>query len=221
MKKHIKVIQSRLYRKGLKVSQPEIKEVYQQMVNDTENPTEQELESMVNYFQSNDSKNELVPQNKLDEQNMDNIVGENSVNTINSNSEEMDELIESNSAITVTDEQRQMVSFKAQSMGIQLAEAQVEVIASQLDSNNTSFTETIQQIEQALLDFIGYQSSTESIAINQMFDRVDNAIAQKTQTVNQQLTNGFESIGESLRQSQENQKTATTNILARLRVASN
>ncbi|MEM1003687.1 MAG: hypothetical protein AAGH46_13660 [Bacteroidota bacterium] len=114
-----------------------------------------------------------------------------------------------------------MVAFKAQSMGIQLAESQVSEIASQIDSRNSNFIETIKQIEQALLDYVDYNSLAESTVVNRMFEKVNNRIVQNSNSINQQLSSGLESIGESLRQNQASQATATQNILARLRIPSN
>ncbi len=161
-----------------------------------------------------------TPTVNLGEQDMDNIV-DDSVKNSNSNDIPAVDVESNQSAIAVTEEQRQMVAFKAQSMGIQLAESQVSEIASQIDSRNSNFIETIKQIEQALLDYVDYNSLAESTVVNRMFEKVNNRIVQNSNSINQQLSSGLESIGESLRQNQASQATATQNILARLRIPSN
>ena len=50
MSKYLKRIQSYLSRKGVKVSQPDIRAIYQNIVSDVENPTTEEIVMVQNHF---------------------------------------------------------------------------------------------------------------------------------------------------------------------------
>lgn len=211
MIKFVKRIQSRLSRKDIKVSQPDIKTVYTQMVKDLENPTEEEISAVVNHFEN---QNQGIAEINHTDDSL-----EPSVKSLNpSDPPHPDDSESDNSSLTVTDEQRQMVNFKAQSMGIQLAESQVDVIASQIDTESNSFTETIAQIENALIAYVDYQQSQESTQVESMLNRVTDRVIEKNRAVNTQLSTGIETFTNRLRQCQQEQKTATENILNRLRI---
>lgn len=65
MNKYIKRIQAKLSYNGVKVSQPDIKEVYKQLVKDIENPTQEEMDTVTDKF-LNGNNSEMVNHSTAD-----------------------------------------------------------------------------------------------------------------------------------------------------------
>ena len=127
---------------------------------------------------------------------------------------------ESSSMTTTDKEIRGMVNYKAAEMGIQLAASEVEVIAEQIDSSGSSFSETIRDIESALIGYIDYRKTNQSTEVSQMIDRVTSRVAEANQSVSQEFSNGVREIKSALEVADQQQKRDLSTILSRLRVAS-
>lgn len=128
------------------------------------------------------------------------------------------ETAKADDALTINPEIRDMVSFKAVSMGIAIAENQIDIIASQIDATGSSFSETISEIENALIAYVDYQHSEESYQIDSMLTRVISRVASKNEAINQQLTNGISDFTQNLQDLEIAQKKIAGNILTRLKV---
>lgn len=214
MTDYIKRIQSSLQHK-VSVSRKEIKHYMEQQNMDVNNPTSDEIEAVKYYFldvaQSIvpvEEKTAITPVTTVLEAIEDKVLAENPVSF---------ETAEEN-ALTVNPEIRGMVHFKAAAMGIQLAESQIDVIASQIDASGNSFTQTLADIENALIAYIDYQHSQEASQVNSMLERVTERVAVKNYAIHQQLSDGITGFTDNLRALEREQKKSASTILARLKV---
>jgi hypothetical protein len=217
MTDYIKRIQSSLQHK-ISVSRKEIKHYMEQQNMDVNNPTSDEIEAVKYYFldvaQSIvpvEEKTAITPVPTVSEAIEDKVLAENAENPVSFETAE-------ENALTVNAEVRGMVGFKAQAMGIQLAESQIDVIASQIDASSNSFSETLAEIENALIAYIDYQHSQEASQVNFMLERVTERVAEKNHAINQQLSNGITGFTDNLRALEREQKKSAGTILARLKV---
>ncbi|KAB8318221.1 hypothetical protein SD81_017225 [Tolypothrix campylonemoides VB511288] len=126
----------------------------------------------------------------------------------------------STSLTTTQSEVKGMVNYKASLMGIQLAASEVDVIASKVDAAGTSFTETLNQIESALIAYVDYQQSREASEVDGMFDRVTRRVVEKNQSTINHLTRGINQFKTAMEVAEQHQKRELTSILNRLKVPS-
>lgn len=214
MTDYIKRIQSSLQHK-VSVSRKEIKHYMEQQNMDVNNPTSDQIEAVKYYFldvaQSivvNEGKTAITAVKSVSEAIGDKVLAENPVSfeTAGEN------------ALTVNAEVRGMVGFKAQAMGIQLAESQIDGIASQIDASGNSFSQTIAEIENALIAYIDYQHSQEASQVDSMLERVTERVAGKNYAIHQQLSDGINEFTDNLRTVEREQKKITDTLLLRLKV---
>lgn len=214
MTDYIKRIQSSLQHK-VSVSRKEIKYYMEQQNMDVNNPTSDEIEAVKYYFLDAaqsivpvEQKTAITPVTTVSEAMEDKVLAENPVSF---------ETAEEN-ALTVNPEIRGMVHFKAAAMGIQLAESQIDVIASQIDASGNSFSQTLADIENALIAYIDYQHSQEASQVNFMLERVTERVAVKNYAIHQQLSDGITGFTDNLRALEREQKKSASTILARLKI---
>lgn len=221
MTDYIKRIQSALGRK-VKVSRSEIKEYLATNNIDANNPTEEQIEAIKLHFLS-DLANSLdnaieISDNKAVLEVINQEPSEDSTAKPAIAKSSTEEILSIEDALTINPEVRDMVNFKAVSMGIAIAENQIDMIASQIDATGSSFSETINAIENALIAYIDYQHSEESYQIDSMLTRVINRVASKNEVINQQLSSGISDFTQNLHELEIAQKKIAGNILTRLKL---
>lgn len=203
--KYIKQVQSYLSRKNIKATRSEIREIYNNTVNDFDNPTTEELEAVKQHF---------IKQSEA-------LTVDSGVPTqLSSLTEDNTPESTQQTALTypVDDNKRQMVGFKASQMGIQLAASQVDVIASKIDTSNSSFMQTISDIETALIAYVEYQESQESTAVDTMLNRVTNRVIEKNQAISNRLNTKISDFTSAVETANSQLKSETSAIITRLRV---
>ena len=154
MSKYLKRIQSYLSRKGVKVSQPDIRTIYQNIVSDVENPTIEEIAMVQNHFISASQAITPIEAVEEDTQPIDwqKELGVSSEDLGEATLPKSDE--DTTQATTASTEpapltypvdnaKREMVAYKAAEMGFTLAATEIEVIASHVNTSGSSFTQTI------------------------------------------------------------------------------
>jgi hypothetical protein len=119
----------------------------------------------------------------------------------------------------VDDAKRGMVSYKASEMGISLASTEIDVIASRVDASSSSFTQTISDIESALIAYVDYQQSQESHQVRNMLTRVSNRVIEKNRAVKESLTTGVNKFTSALEVAEQQQKSELSAILTRLKTS--
>lgn len=201
--KYIKQIQSFLIRKNIRVTQPEIKRVMTEMGIDIDNPTQEQITQVKEHFMK---QSEAL--------------------SINTQNPELSGLIQQHTqesedtpaSYPVDDNKRQMVVFKSQQMGLSLAASEIEVIASRVDTSSSSFIQTVNDIENALIAYIDYQASLEKSTIDSMMINVTNRLVEKNQQVRGKLNTGIDNISSVLEVADQQLKSETERILNRLRI---
>lgn len=218
MTDYIKRIQSSLQRK-LNISRKQIKEYMEQQNIDVNNPTSEQIEAVKYYFLSGaeESKNALAATDD-DPRDIDNIAHEDSIPVAPEDYLTLSDAAAQENALTVNPEIRGMVGLKAGAMGIPLAQSQIDVIASQIDASGNSFSQTIAEIENALIAYIDYQYSQEASQVSSMLERVTERVAVKNYAINQQLSGGISEFTDNLHTLEREQKKSTASILVRLKV---
>lgn len=193
---------------------------------DLNNPTNEELIQAVNFLsQQRDKANSvLVPSNssEIEATSQDILATYLSGDEVTVIDEQVTQEQQPESAsLTTTDKEiRGMVNYKAASMGIQLAASEVEIIAEQIDSSGSSFSQTIRDIESALIVYIDYRKTNQSAEVSQMINRVTTRVTEANQAVSQEFSNGVREIKTALEVADQQQKRDLSTILNRLRIAS-
>lgn len=225
MTDYIKRIQSALQRK-VSVTRKQIKQYMEEVGIDPDSPSDDEIEAVKYYFLDMADEGEeetalsITPEAVLEEIEQP-ILGEiPEAETVSDSS--IGETAEASTvnSLAVNPEIRGMVHFKAGAMGIQLAENQIDVIASQIDSTGSSFSQTIAEIEAALVAYVDYQHSQEARQVDSMLERVTGRVAQKNQAISHQLSDGITRFTDDLTALEREQKKIAGSILARLSVPS-
>lgn len=218
MTDYIKRIQSSLQRK-VSISRKQIKEYMEQQNMDVNNPNNEQIEAVKYYFLSEAEEREnALAATDDDPRGIDNIAQEDSIPGLLEDYLTLSDAAAQENALTVNPEIRGMVGFKAGAMGIQLADSQIDVIASQIDASGNSFSQTIAEIENALIAYIDYQHSQEASQVSSMLERVTQRVAVKNHAINQQLSDGISEFTDNLHTLEREQKKSTGTILARLKV---
>ncbi|MFM6307334.1 MAG: hypothetical protein ACKPGB_03515, partial [Dolichospermum sp.] len=120
-----KRIQSRLSRQGVKVSLGEVKSQCELTINDIDNPTENELLTVQEYFINNASQLVVIDD-----------INTASIQNIDSNSDDGDD---SAIAPLATTTKNELIASTANSLGIELSTADIENIADNFDAGSDDF----------------------------------------------------------------------------------
>ena len=208
MNKILTKIQSRLNRRGIKVSLGDIREKYLTAVLDYDNPTEDELSDVVDYFvrlttlpvpiglepTSAQIETVEIPENETDNYNQQNAI------TPASKSE--------------------LVSSAAQSLGIVLNTQEISEIANNVKSSSEELDDSLDEIKSAIVAFIKYKASLNSEKISQIVKDINQIAASEFNQNSQELTDGLQSINQQLQQQSTNFKSQVKSALAALAIPS-
>jgi hypothetical protein len=82
MIKYVKQIQSNLKYKGVKVSQTDIKPIYTQLVSDIDNPTKEELDSVMQHFLATTTAIQVTSQESAKAEDSSELAGQENANAI-------------------------------------------------------------------------------------------------------------------------------------------
>ncbi|MEH1831191.1 MAG: hypothetical protein V7L29_03690 [Nostoc sp.] len=190
MTDYIKRIQSSLQRK-VNIPRKQIKEYMEQQNMDVNNPNSEQIEAVKYYFLSEAEEREnALAATDNDPRGIDNIAQEDSISGLLEDCLTLSDAAAQENALTVNPEIRGMVGLKAGAMGIPLAQSQIDGIASQIDASGNSFSQTLAEIENALIAYIDYQHSQEASQVSSMLERVTERVAVKNYTISQQLSDG-------------------------------
>ncbi|MFK0735373.1 MAG: hypothetical protein ACIWVG_30260 [Gloeotrichia echinulata HAB0833] len=208
MNKILTKIQSRLNRRGIKVSLGDIREKYLTAVLDYDNPTEDELSDVVDYFvrlttlpvpiglepTSAQIETVEIPENETDNYNQQNAI------TPASKSE--------------------LVSSAAQSLGIVLNTQEISEIANNVKSSSEELDDSLDEIKSAIVAFIKYKASLNSQKISQIVKDINQIAASEFHHNSQELTDGLQGINQQLQQQSSDFKSQVKSALAALAIPS-
>lgn len=182
-------IQSRLRRRGVEVRLGDIREKYLSLeILDYDNPTEDELSNVVDYFVK--ALSLPVPLEQVETQGFE--------IESNSNCEAITSLSSANAPSETTN--TELVKSTAQSLGVVLNASEIAEIASNVNSSSDDLRDSLDQIRDAVVAFVQYKSLQNAQKINDVIQEVSNVVAEEFNSNSQQLTSGLQSINQQLQQ---------------------
>ncbi|MTJ50667.1 hypothetical protein [Dolichospermum sp. UHCC 0259] len=198
-----KRVQTRLSKQGVKVSLSDIRPVVNQSIKDIENPTDQEIASVVNYFLS--TANQLTVVDDVD-----------TVDTINTAPIQeysdlyIEEDIDSSEAIApptenapaplATTNKSELITSAAHQMGIVLNASEISLIAENISNSSDDFDQDIDSIKAAIMAFIQHKSMLSQSKINQMIHEVREIVSEKNTENSQLLSEGLKQINSDIQE---------------------
>jgi uncharacterized protein YukE len=224
-------IQSRLSRKGIKVTLGDIKNIYSQTALDPQNPTEQEIINVMEHFISNATKLTLVNEDNATEvlteveeifSSVDSAINTASIQDIDSS------ILHTNEAALDTEEEivlatatkSELVASTANSLGVVLNTSEIELIASNFNSSSEDLTDSLEEIKSAIVAFIQYKVSLNSQKISETLEEISQVAADGFSQNSEQLTTGLQGINSQLQEQSRDFKSKVKSTLAAFKVPS-
>ncbi len=199
-----KRIQSRLSRSGVKVTLGDIKEQCDRMISDINNPTENELLAVQEYFMSNATTLAVIPNDVDIVNSVDNTINTASIQNIDDISDDGE-----NSAISplVSSNKSELVASTANSLGVVLNTSEIELIASNFNSSSEDLTDSLEEIKSAIVAFIRYKVSLNSQKISETLEEISQVAADGFSQNSEALTDGLKTINHQLQQQSQDFKS--------------
>ncbi|MDP5337820.1 MAG: hypothetical protein NWQ28_04500 [Nodularia sp. (in: cyanobacteria)] len=228
-------IQSRLSRKGLKITLGDIKSVYSEMVLDPQNPTDEEVNAVTEYF-----VNQLAPipqlENQIEEETsvpIDTALEpqpEETIVPINSEAQEdiaSEETIpqaeteqpqtilkpEPEETAIALQETSELVASTAESMGIALNIEDVTAIAENFDYASTNSDDELEEIKSAITAFVQHKAALSRQKIKHIVQEVKQTIHNLDAENSELLNDGLRSISQDIKSGSERFRQQTRQAL--------
>jgi hypothetical protein len=217
-----KRIQSRLNRAGVKASLGDIKGQCKKMIQDIENPTEEELLDVQMLFYGNNSQ--LVVNNDVDNDvdTVDNI-NTTSIQDIDSSDLYLNEAALTTEAIAppqtdpaplATTNKGELVANAATQMGIVLDASEISLIAENINHSSDDFDQDIDAIKDAIMAFINHKSMINQSKINELIYEVREVVGHKHSENSQLLSEGLRSINTDIQEANKQFKSNVRQCLS-------
>ncbi|MBE9202051.1 MULTISPECIES: hypothetical protein [unclassified Nodularia (in: cyanobacteria)] len=228
-------IQSRLSRKGLKIALGDIKSVYSEMVLDPQNPTDEEVNAVTEYF-----VNQLAPipqpENQIEEETsvpIDTALepqAEETILPINSEAQEDIASLETipqaqteepqtilkpepeETAIALQ-ETSELVASTAESMGIALNIEDVTAIAENFDYASTNSDDELEEIKSAITAFVQHKAALSRQKIQHIVQEIKQTIHNLDAENSDLLNDGLRSISQDIKSGSERFRQQTRQAL--------
>lgn len=175
-------IQSRLNRKGIKVSLGEIKNALSQTVNDADNISSDEIETVVQYFIDQSSKP---------------VVSQESDEGYQDQSKELNKIVVS------AQQKQELISRTAQQVGVELVGSEVSEIAQGIASGFDSREQMFSEITAAIVAFVDYRINMQSEFIQDAAQQ----IRSKLNSGNESMRESFDSIRQGVESTNDDFKS--------------
>ncbi|MBW4607998.1 MAG: hypothetical protein KME22_12435 [Hassallia sp. WJT32-NPBG1] len=238
MTTYTKRIQSRLNRMGIKKSLAEIREVYTSIVNDKDNPTEEEITSVVESFmtaiaaiETTETASELTTIQSSDEQQspQSEKVTNNPIQPVSATQAELDgvdeilsqesgEVVEASSIVFNTEQKQDLITTQASVLGIELSEVEVADLASTVGDKFTDYAEFIREVTSAIKTYADHHYDSLEQSIEDTHKDLKNHFTYRERQLNQKFVEGLGNVKTALEVSQSNLKRTKTAILSRLNI---
>jgi hypothetical protein len=224
-------IQSRLSRKGLRVTLGDIKAVYSEMVLDPQNPTDEEVNAVTEYF-----VNQLAPTPQPENQTEEKTIvlidtalehqPEEATAPIDSEVQEQEDIAPlgtipqlktdepqsifqpepEETAITLQ-EKSELVASTANDMGITLSIEEVTAIAENFDYASVNSDYEIAEIESAITAFIQHKAQVTKQKITNMVQGVRETVTRLDNENSQLLNDGLREINNNIKRGSQKFKS--------------
>jgi hypothetical protein len=191
-----KRVQTRLSKQGVKVALSDIRPVVEQSIKDIENPTEQEVLSVVNYFLSTANQLTVIPD---DVDSVDTAINTESIQNID---DQDDSAIapEPDPAPLAIADKAELITTTADQMGIVLDASEISLIAENINHSSDDFDQDIDAIKSAIMAFIQHKSMLSQSKINELINEVREVVGAKNTENSQLLSEGLKSINQDIQE---------------------
>ena len=238
MTTYTKRIQSRLNRMGIKKSLAEIREIYTSIVNDKDNPTEEEITSVVESFltaiaaiETTETASELTTIQSSDEQQspQSEKVTNNPIQPVSATQAELDgvdeilsqesgEVVEASSIVFSTEQKQDLITTQASVLGIELSDVEVADLASTVGDKFTDYAEFIREVTSAIKSYANHYYDYLEQSIEDTHKDLKNHFAYRERQLNQKFADGLGEIKSALESSRKSLKITKTAILSHLKI---
>ena len=214
-----KRVQTRLSKQGVKVSLSDIRPVVEQSIKDIQNPTDQEIASVVNYFLSTATSltvttegitmEEIEPVQQFEDVTayVDTAINTASIQDIDSSDlyieEDVEEAIappQPDPAPLATTNKSELVTAAASQMGIVLNTQEISLIAENISNSSDDFDQDIDSIKAAIMAFINHKAMVNQSKINELINEVREIVSEKNTENSQLLSEGLRSINSDIQE---------------------
>lgn len=233
--KHIKRIQSQLNRLNVRASKEQIRAIYQQLVADFANPTDEERAAVVEKLSLQSESSELVTV----EVNADELEAiapgteekiltqettatnpepetENPVLTAANNSSSLTTQASSGIALQPSEKQN-LIAQQAAALSVNLNSSELQTVAAAVADNYTSFEEACQRIQSIIVTVLEQRHLRAAGVLNDTLLTIVNKASGDFQDLNQKASQGFNLISEHLGQTNTDFKSQAAAIEESLR----
>lgn len=233
--KHVKRIQSQLSRLGIRASKEQIRVIYQQIVSDFANPTEEERAIVVEKLSLQSESTELVTVEAPVIADELETVAPSEENTlaqkealINPEPEQTTALTGSdNSSLSFTpqsssfalqpSEKQSLIAQQAAALSVALNPSELQTVAAGVADNYTSFEEAVGRIQMIILTVLEQRHLKASETLNDTLLTIVNKASGDFQDLNQKASQGFNLIAQHLGQTNTDFKSQAASIEESLR----
>ena len=208
------------------------------MINDIENPTDQEVLSVVEYFLSTANKLIVVDdvpaeQTEIEEtlttedvdivDNVDNI-NTASIQDIDSSDlyiqKDVKEAIapQTDSAPLATTNKNEIIASTAINLGIELSTIEINQIADNFDAGSDDFSATLEQVKGAIIAYVQHRIATNNQRIVDTINEISQIASDGFADNSQTLSDGFKHLNQQLQQQSTDFKSKLAGTLSRFQL---
>ncbi|MDM3861764.1 MAG: hypothetical protein PT118_18445 [Aphanizomenon gracile PMC644.10] len=208
-----KRIQTRLSKQGVKVALSDIRPVVEQMIQDIENPTEQEVLSVVEYFLSTATDLTVIANDVDSVDSVDNFINTESIQNIDDQDDSAIAPQTDRAPLAITDK-GELITSTATQMGIVLDASEISLIAENINNSSDNFDQDIDAIKAAIMAFINHKSLINQSKINSLIHEVREVVSEKNSQNSQLLSDGLRSINQDIQEANKQFKSSVKTALS-------
>jgi hypothetical protein len=241
MTTYTKRIQSRLNRMGIKKSLAEIREVYTSIVDDKNNPTEEEITAVIESFmkamapatsegniaaiETTEIASELTTIQSSDDavlgrtdEQQSPIIEESDVDEILQN--KSNQGLEASSIVVNTEQKQDLITTQASVLGIELSSVEVLDLATSIGDRFSDYTDFIQSVSLAIKSHADQRYDSLEQQIKDTSEGLKNHFEYREKQLNQKFAEGLGNVKATLLESRKSIKSAKAAILSQLKINS-
>ena len=201
-----KRIQSRLSRQGLKISFGEIKEQCDRLISDIENPTDQEILNVSEFFLSSATSLAVVDDVTTEQTAVEELeTSEDALNT-------------ENQTALATATKSELVASTAINLGIELSTIEINQIADNFDAGSDDFSATLEQVKGAIIAYVQHRIATNNQRIVDTINEISQIASDGFADNSQTLSDGFKHLNQQLQQQSTDFKSKLAGTLSRFQL---
>jgi hypothetical protein len=239
MTTYTKRIQSRLNRMGIKKSLAEIREVYTSIVDDKNNPTEEEMTAVVENFtkaiasvtsegsiaaiETTEIASELTTIQSSDDAALERtdeqqspIIQEFDIDEILQN--KSNQVLKASSIVVNTEQKQDLITTQASILGIELSSVEVLDLATSIGDSFSDYTDFIQSVSLAIKSHADQRYDSLEQQIKDTSEDLKNHFEYREKQLNQKFAEGLGNVKTTLAESRKSIKSAKSAIISQLKI---